>query len=85
MPAGRKKQLSKRMDRPCRSSWTGAHEYFQAEEYDVGASPMASEPAWKTMNNWARPAETFEFPFKMMCQYINDAFIESAFVYCIGL
>jgi hypothetical protein len=27
------------MDRPCRSSWTGAHESFQAEEYDVGASP----------------------------------------------
>jgi hypothetical protein len=26
------------MDRPCRSSWTGAHEYFQAEEYDAGAS-----------------------------------------------
>jgi hypothetical protein len=27
------------MDRPCRSSWTGAHENFQAEEYDAGASP----------------------------------------------
>jgi hypothetical protein len=26
------------MDRPCQSSWTGAHEIFQAEEYDAGAS-----------------------------------------------
>ena len=39
MPAGRLKQLYKSMDRPCRSSWTGAHESFQAEEYDAGASP----------------------------------------------
>jgi hypothetical protein len=27
------------MDRPCKSSWTGAHEIFQEREYDVGASP----------------------------------------------
>jgi hypothetical protein len=26
------------MDRPCSSSWTGAHENFRAEEYDAGAS-----------------------------------------------
>jgi hypothetical protein len=26
------------MDRPCVSSWTGAHENFQAREYDAGAS-----------------------------------------------
>jgi hypothetical protein len=26
------------MDRSCVSSWTGAHENFQAREYDAGAS-----------------------------------------------
>jgi hypothetical protein len=35
------------MDRPCTSSWTGAHEIFQAREYDAGASPTSSEPAQK--------------------------------------
>jgi hypothetical protein len=33
------------MDRPCESSWTGAHENFQAREYDAGASPT-SKRAW---------------------------------------
>jgi len=31
------------MERPCESSWTGAHEYFQAREYDAGASTATSE------------------------------------------
>jgi hypothetical protein len=38
MPAGKMKQRSRSMDRPCESSWTGAHENFQAREYDAGAS-----------------------------------------------
>jgi hypothetical protein len=33
-----KKQKSKRMDRPCTSSWTKSHENFQVREYDAGAS-----------------------------------------------
>jgi hypothetical protein len=40
MPAGRLKKRYKSRDRPCRSSWTGAHESFQAEEYDAGASQL---------------------------------------------
>jgi hypothetical protein len=43
MPAGKMKQKFKSMDRPCESSWTGAHENFQAREYDAGASPTTSE------------------------------------------
>jgi hypothetical protein len=31
------------MDRLYESSWTGAHEIFQARKYDAGASPMLSE------------------------------------------
>jgi hypothetical protein len=38
MPAGRMKRRYRSMDRPCRSSWTRAHEIFQAREYDAGAS-----------------------------------------------
>jgi hypothetical protein len=41
MPAGRMKQRSRGMDRPCTSSWTGAHENFQAREYDAGASQVS--------------------------------------------
>jgi hypothetical protein len=47
MPARRMKQKSRSMDRPCKSSWIGAHENFQAREYDVGASPTTSEPGTK--------------------------------------
>jgi hypothetical protein len=35
------------MDRPCESSWTGAHENFQAREYDAGASLATSEHGTK--------------------------------------
>jgi hypothetical protein len=35
------------MDRLCKSSWTGAHENFQAREYDAGASPTTSERGTK--------------------------------------
>jgi hypothetical protein len=38
MPAGRMTQRSRSMDRPCVNSWIGAHENFQAREYDAGAS-----------------------------------------------
>ena len=38
MPAGRLRQSYKSMGRLYRSSWTGAHEIFRAEEYDAGAS-----------------------------------------------
>ena len=31
------------MDKPCERSWTGAHENFQAREYDAGASSTKSE------------------------------------------
>jgi hypothetical protein len=34
-PAGKMKMKSRRMDRLCESSWTGAHENFQVKEYDV--------------------------------------------------
>jgi hypothetical protein len=43
MPAGRTKQRYRSMDILCRSSWTGAHEIFQAREYDAGASQISSE------------------------------------------
>ena len=47
------------MDIPCRSSWIGAYESFQAGEYDAGASLTPSEPArkWKTAER--RPAQIF--------------------------
>jgi hypothetical protein len=46
------KQRSKSMDRPCESSWIGAHENFQAREYDAGASPTSSERRTSTNAIW---------------------------------
>jgi hypothetical protein len=42
MPAGKMNLKSRNIDRLCESSWKGAHENFQAREYDVGASLVAS-------------------------------------------
>jgi hypothetical protein len=52
MPAERMKQRSRSMDRLCESSWTGAHENFQAREYDAGASPTSSERGTNTNAFW---------------------------------
>jgi hypothetical protein len=41
------------MDRPCESSWIGAHENFQAREYDVGASPTLIEHGASANAFWA--------------------------------
>jgi hypothetical protein len=41
MPARRMKQRSRGMDRQCVSSWIGAHDNFQAREYDAGASQVS--------------------------------------------
>jgi hypothetical protein len=64
------------MDRTCRSSWTVAREYFQAEEYDAGALPMTSEPAWKTTIAGQDQPKIFEFSNKRMRQCINAPFMK---------
>jgi hypothetical protein len=56
------------MDRPCVNSWAGAHEIFQAREYDAGASPTSSEPAQK--RRIAGQASTnFEFLLELMREH----------------
>jgi hypothetical protein len=54
------------MDRPCVSSWEGAHESFQVREYDAGASPTSSEPAWKPKDSWTSANENFEISLKLL-------------------
>jgi hypothetical protein len=68
------------MDIPCRSSWTGAHENFQAREYDAGASLTSSEPARKTKESWADPTKFLNFPLKLMRKYLMKPFNEGALV-----
>jgi hypothetical protein len=48
------KQRFKSMDRPCKISWRGAHENFQAREYDVGALPTTSKRGEHTNAFWAQ-------------------------------
>jgi hypothetical protein len=56
------------MDTPCVRSWIGAHENFQAKEYDAGASPTSSEPMRKRRT--AGPASTnFEFILDLMREH----------------
>jgi hypothetical protein len=66
MPAGRAKWRSRSMDRPCRSSWTGAHEIFQAREYDAGASPTSSEPTRKMKIVGRAPTQILKSPWKLL-------------------
>jgi hypothetical protein len=66
MPAGRLKQRYRSMDIPCRSSWTGAHEIFQAREYDAGASNSSSEPARKRKTAGRRPTQILKNTLKLL-------------------
>jgi hypothetical protein len=53
MPVGKTKRRYRSMDRPCRSSWKGAHEIFQVREYDARASLTKSEPARILKTPWS--------------------------------
>jgi hypothetical protein len=72
MSAGKARQRYKSMDRPCRSSWTGAHEIFQVREYDAGASPTSSEPAWKTTDSWTSASTNLESHLGSCCAILNE-------------
>jgi hypothetical protein len=54
------------MDIPCRSSWTRAHENFQAREYDAGASPSSSEPARNARGQLDKPTQILKSPWELM-------------------
>jgi hypothetical protein len=56
MPTGRMKPKYRSMDKPCERSWTGAHENFQAREYDAGASPAGRKHAWMWRTAGQAPA-----------------------------
>jgi hypothetical protein len=81
IPAGRPKQRFKSMDRLCVSSWTGAHENFQAREYDAGASPTSSEPARRRRTTRKAPSTNFENTLKLL-RDINEPLRRSALVKC---
>jgi hypothetical protein len=70
MPAERTKQQFRIMDRSCESSWIGAHENFQAREYDAGASPTSSEHGASTNAFWSHD-ELFKKNLKMDAPNIN--------------
>jgi hypothetical protein len=58
MPARRMKKRSRGMDKPCVSSWIGAHETFQAREYDAGSSQASQRGDKKTAGK--APSANFE-------------------------
>jgi hypothetical protein len=66
------------MDIPCRSSWTGAHEIFQAREYDAGASLTSSEPARKRKTAGRRPTQIFEKHLRTIARTLNEEIYEGA-------
>jgi hypothetical protein len=59
------------MNRPCESSWTGAHENFQAREYDAGASPASSERGTSTNAFW-HMIKLFEIFLKLDVPNLNE-------------
>jgi hypothetical protein len=64
MLAERAKRKSKSMDTPYVRSWTGAHENFQAREYDAGAS-QASQRGFQRQRE-KRPTQNFEIASKLL-------------------
>jgi hypothetical protein len=56
------------MDRLCMSSWTGAHETFEAREYDAGASPTSNEPARKRRTT-GKASKIFEILLELMREH----------------
>jgi hypothetical protein len=54
------------MDRPCRSSWIGAHESFQAREYDAGASPTHQASQCRAKDSWTHASTNFEITLKLL-------------------
>jgi hypothetical protein len=66
MPAGRMKRRYRGMDRPCRSSWTGAHENFQAREYDAGASSTHQASQRRSGGQLDKPTQILKFPLKLL-------------------
>jgi hypothetical protein len=71
------------MERPCRSSWTGAHENFQAEEYDAGASPTHQASQRGSGGQLDKPAQILKC-FGIVAQILNESFKRGALVYCNG-
>jgi hypothetical protein len=47
------------MDRPCVSSWIGAHENFQAREYDAGASQASQRGVQRQLDK--HPAQILNY------------------------
>ena len=72
------------MERPCRSSWTGAHENFQAEEYDAGAS--LTHQASQRVEQKGQLGSTSTH-FEMLgncCALFNKGIHKEAHLYCKG-
>jgi hypothetical protein len=62
MPARRLKKKYRSMDRPCRNSWIGAHEIFQAREYDAGASHIQASQHGMQVDSWTSQHKFLKTP-----------------------
>jgi hypothetical protein len=72
------------MDRPCRSSWTGAHEIFQAEEYDAGASPTQQASQHIKRRTAGETNPNFEMCFGIVAQVFNESFMKERLLYVVS-
>jgi hypothetical protein len=61
------------MDRTCKSSWTGAHEIFQAEEYDAGASPAHQASQRGRGGQLDKPTQILKMLWNC-CTILNESF-----------
>jgi hypothetical protein len=72
------------MDRPCRSSWTGAHESFQAEEYDAGASQIPKTSVEPSACVFKHMTYFFENFLKLKRQTFNESFMKERLLYIVS-
>jgi hypothetical protein len=72
------------MERPCRSSWVGSHESFQAEEYDAGASPTHQASQHGSRKTAGQASTNFENTLGLLRKSLMKPFMKAHFVYCNG-
>ena len=71
------------MDRPCKSSWTEAHEIFQAEEYDAGASPTHQASQRGGGRQLGEPGRILKILWKLLRKSLMKPFMK-AHVYIVN-
>ena len=71
------------MDRLYRSSWTGAHEIFQAREYHAGASQTHQASKQGSGRQLDSASTSFENTLEIVAPLFHEAIHKEVHLYCM--